>query len=91
MHHGNSHLSNAVSGITCNGLAGEPDIASGRRFETDDHLEQRAFPRAIGADDGQNLSIVGLHGHAIDSGETAKVFLDLIQFKDRHWRYYSGS
>jgi hypothetical protein len=61
--------------------AGEPDRASGRRFETDDQLEQRTLTGAIGADDGQNLAIVSPHGHAVDSGEASKVFVDSIQLE----------
>jgi hypothetical protein len=62
-------------------LAGEPDRASGRLFETDNQLEQRALAGAVGADDGQNLAIVSFHGHPVDSGEAAKVLLDPIQLE----------
>ena len=91
LHHGNPRLTNAVGRVTGDILAGESDRAAGWHFETDNQFEQSALAGAIGADDGQNLAIVGLHGHAVDSGETAKVFLDLIQFEYGHWRYYSGS
>ena len=60
---------------------GEPDRASGRRFETDDELEQSALARPIGADDGQNLAIVGSHTHPVDSGEAPKVLMDLFQLE----------
>ena len=43
------------------------------------------------ADDGEILAIVGLHSHTIDRGQAAKVFLDLMQFEDGHWRYCPGS
>jgi hypothetical protein len=87
LHHGDPHLTNAVGGVTGDIPAGECNRAAGWHFETDNQLEQSAFASAIRADDGQNLTIVGLHGHAVDSGETAKVLLDLIQFEDGHWRY----
>jgi len=81
LHHGNAHLPNAVGGLTGDVLAGELDCASGWRFETDNQLEQRTLAGAIGADDGQNLAIVGLHRYAVDRGQAAKVFLDLMQFE----------
>jgi hypothetical protein len=62
-------------------LTGEPDRASGRRFETDDQLEQSALAGTVGADDSQNLAIVSPHGHPVDSGEASKVLLDLIQLE----------
>jgi hypothetical protein len=91
LYHGNPGLANAVGRVTGDILTGKSDRAAGWHFETDNQFEQRAFASAIRADDGENFSIVGLHGHAIDRGETAKVFLDLFQFEDGHWRYYSGS
>ncbi len=91
LHHGNPHLTNLVGRVTGDVLAGESNRAIGWHFETDNQLEQSAFTSTIRADDGQNHSIVGFHGHAVDSGETAKVFLDLIQFEDSHRRDYSGS
>ena len=62
-------------------LTGEPDHAEGRRFETDDQLEQRALAGAVGADDGQNLAIVNLHGYPINSGEASKLLYNLIQLE----------
>jgi hypothetical protein len=91
LHHGDPHLTNAMCRVSGDVRAGEFDLSPGWYFKTDDHLKQGAFAGAVGADDGQNLSIVGLHGHAVDSGEAAKVFRDLIQFEYCHWRYYSGS
>jgi hypothetical protein len=37
-------------------LAGEPDRASARRFETDDQFEQSALAGAVGADDCEDRS-----------------------------------
>jgi len=91
LHHGNTHLTNAVSRVMSDILADKSDCAAGWHFKADNQLEQRAFAGAIRTDDGQNFTIVGLHGHTVDSGETAKMLLDLIQFEDGHWRYYSGS
>jgi hypothetical protein len=62
-------------------LAREPDRASVRRFETDDQFEQRALASTIGANDGKNLAIVGLHSHPVDRGEASKVLQDLIQLE----------
>ena len=59
--------------------------------EAEEHLEQGALAGPIRADDGQDFTIVGLHGHAVDRGETAKVFLDLNQFEYRHRGYCPGS
>jgi hypothetical protein len=81
LHRGDPHLANAVGRVMGDVLAGEPDRAFGWRFETDDQLEQSALAGAIGADDSQNLAIVGSHGHPVDSGEAAKVLLDLIQLE----------
>jgi hypothetical protein len=62
-------------------FAGEPDRASGRRFETDDQLEQSALAGPVGADDGQNLAIVGLHSYPVDGSEAPKMLDDLIQLE----------
>jgi hypothetical protein len=62
-------------------LAVKPDYPAGRRFKTDDKLEQRTLASPVGANDGKNLPIVGPHGHFIDSSEAAKVLLDLIQLE----------
>jgi hypothetical protein len=91
LHHGDPQLANAMSGLAGDFSAGKSNGAARWHFETDNQFEQSAFASPIRADDGQNFTIVGLHGHAIDSGETAKVFLDLVQFEDGHWGYYSGS
>jgi hypothetical protein len=81
LHHGDPHLTNVVGRVMGDVLAGESDRASGRRFETNDQLEQRAFAGAIGADDSQNLAVVSSHSHPVDSGEAPKVLLDLLQFE----------
>jgi hypothetical protein len=81
LHQGDPHLTNAVGRVMGDVLAGEPDRAEGRRFETNDQLEQSALAGAVGADDGQNLAIVSPHGHPVDSGEASKVLLDLIQLE----------
>jgi hypothetical protein len=73
-----------VGGVTGDVLASESDRAPGGYFETDDQLEQSAFSGAVRADDGENFAIVDLHGHAIYSGEAAKVFRELIQLEDCH-------
>jgi hypothetical protein len=84
LHHGDPHLTNAVRRVTGDILTGEPDRASGRHFETDDQLEQRALAGAVGADDGENLAIVGPQVHSVDRGQASKVFLDLIQLEKSH-------
>jgi hypothetical protein len=81
LHRGDPHLTNAVGRVMGDVLVSEPDRASGRRFETNDQLEQSAFAGAVRADDGQNLAIVSPNGHPIDSGEASKVLLDPIQLK----------
>src|SRR6185503_30780 len=91
LHHGNPHLTNAVGGVTGDVLTGKSDRAACWHFKPDNQLEQSALTGAIGADDGQNFTIVGLHGHAIDSGETTEIFLNLFKFKYSHRRCYSGS
>ncbi len=81
LHGGDPHLTNAVGRVTGDVLAGEPDRASGRCFETDDQVEQSSLAGAVGADDGQNLAIVGPHGHTVDGSEASKVLRDPIQLK----------
>jgi hypothetical protein len=84
LHRGDPHLTNAVGGGTGDVLAGESDRAPCWYFETDDQIEQSAFSGTVWADDGENFAIVGLHGHAVESSEAAKVFHDLIQFEYCH-------
>jgi hypothetical protein len=81
LHHSYPHLANAVGRLIGNILTGKFDRASGWPFETDDKFEKRTFAGPVGADDGENFPIVGPHCHIIDSGEAAKVLLDLIQFE----------
>jgi hypothetical protein len=81
LHHSDAQLTNAVGRVTGDALASEPDRASGRQFETDDQLEQRTLASAVGANDSENLAIVGLHGYSVNSGEAAKALLDPIQLE----------
>ena len=81
LHCGDPHLANAVGRITAYVLAGVPDRASGRCFEADDQVQQSGLAGAVGADDGQNLAIVGPHGHVVDGCEAAKVLRNLIYLK----------
>src|SRR5688572_2258071 len=78
LYHGDPHLTNAMGAVTGDILVGESDRACGWHFKTDNHFEQRTLASAIGADDGQNFAIVGLHGHAVDSSKASIVFLDFM-------------
>jgi hypothetical protein len=78
LHGGDSHLTNAVGRVVGDILAGKPDYAAGRRFETDDQLEQSTFSGTVWTDDGENLAIVDLHGYLVNSGKASIMFLDFI-------------
>src|SRR5688500_10198271 len=74
LHHDDPRLADAMGGPSGDFLASKSDRAAGWHFESDNQFEQSALACTIRADDGQNLTIVGLHSHAVDRGKTAKVF-----------------
>jgi hypothetical protein len=81
LHHGNPYLTNAVGRMMSNILPSELDCAFCRAFKTNDQLEQCALACAIGANDGENLTIVDLCGHSVNSGETTVVLYNAIKLK----------
>jgi hypothetical protein len=58
LHHGNTHLTNAVGRLIGDVRTAKFDRASGWPFETNDKFEQRTLAGPVGADDGQNFAIV---------------------------------
>ena len=59
LHHGDTPATHPMRWFLGDLVAVEAHRAAGRRLQTDHQLEQRALPGSIGADDGENLAIVG--------------------------------
>ena len=61
----------------------EKDFPFGRRKDARANIEERRFPRAVGADDAENVSGINLHIHVFHGLQAAKVLADSLRLKKR--------
>jgi hypothetical protein len=82
--HRNAPAADQVGWELCDLVAVEPDAAGGCWLQAAYGLEQRAFTRAVRADEGNDFTLVDLKVNAVDSREATEVFFNAVQLKQRH-------
>jgi hypothetical protein len=61
----------------------EPDTAACGPLQPDDHLQERALPGPVGADDRDDLAVVDPERDSVDSRETTEALRDLIDLEEQ--------
>ena len=77
-----AHPADAVV-VQVDGLSLDPDLARIRRVDTDDGLDQRRFPSAVGTDHGDHLAPVQLERARAQRLYAAKGFRDVLDIQKR--------
>src|SRR5437879_9526045 len=69
------HVADALPhglGMGANVKPVDPGVAAGRRQQPGEHLDDRSFPAAVGAEEAEHLSLLDAQAHATDGNEIAE-------------------
>ena len=65
-------------------LAAQPHLSPRRRRQPGDGSKGRRFPGAVAADEGHDLSLLDVQGHALEGVDPPVVGVDGIDFEECH-------
>src|SRR5204862_1364632 len=60
----------------------EDEPAAGRLVDAADQVEDGAFSRPVGADDGEDLAFLHVEGYAVDRADAAERDRDVVGFEE---------
>jgi hypothetical protein len=72
-----------VSGLSVDPLTVQPDAALCRALQTDDDLQERALPRSVGTDDGDDVAVVDPEGDVVDGRKAAEALRDRVDLEEQ--------
>ena len=79
---GQAHLHDLVGRDVGKGLAQEGDGAGPAVQQARDGIQRGGFARAVGADEGDDLTLLHLEGNVLDGVDAAVVDVEVFRFQD---------